>query len=111
MILGGLFFFLKVCRVQLFFLSNMVVMSTTIWKVANSGFRSKDEVQTHLGRKTKSKIKGFTICTLHRLKDEVQNQGVYNLHFALDVDNGLPKLDSPKHIQENQQSDLHIQAK
>jgi len=93
-------------------------MSTTIWKVANSGFRWKDEVQNQgvynlhfaqverqspkprglqfalcTGWKTKSKIKGFTICTLHRLKDEVQNQGVYNLHFALDVDNGLPKLD------------------
>ncbi len=48
--------FLKVCGVHnCVFLSNMVVMSTTVWKAANSGFRSKDKVQ---------------------------NQGVYNSHFC-----------------------------
>ncbi len=52
----------------------MVVMSTTVWKEANSGFR---------------------------WKDKVQNQRVYNSHFAPGVDNGLPKLelDGPKHQQ------------
>jgi hypothetical protein len=54
-----------------FFLSNMVVMSRSVWKEAL--FRV-------LGGRTKSKIKGFTICTLHG---------------AWTMDNGVRKLDGP----------------